>query len=166
MVVLLRNYLECTILQPSSIFFRVKQLGLFWLVNRLIWIPTTKLFLIHQLNLGSSLVISTPFKYLEQKVSASFTTWPSTMIPSGPAWFRRYSLSVFMNLSKGYIHHIYTGPSSIASSGKCITKWTMISKNIGGNINSSLLRTNTMYSSTFSISSTLRFLEQICWKKL
>ena len=46
------------------------------------------------------------------------------------------------------------------------TPITMISKNAGGNINSNLLRTNTMCASTFSISSTLRVFEQICWKKL
>ena len=181
MVALLHNCLEYTILQPSSIFLRVKKLRLFRLVDRSIWIPITTLFLNLQLNMSSFLVyytsfphllstwskrfISTPFKYLEQKVIASFPIYPSAIKSSGLARFQTYSLSVFMTLSKGYIHCICTGSSSIASSGRCITKWIMISKNIGRNINFSLLRTNTTCYSACSISSTLSVLEQICWKK-
>lgn len=71
-----------------------------------------------------------------------------------------------MNLSNGNIHQKPTGPTSLASWGKCTAKCTMISKKNGGYFFSNLHKINAILSSNFFRSLTCKVLAHNCWKKL
>ena len=72
-------------------------------------------------------------RYDAQKLVHSSIKYPLAIDASGRALFLTYLFNVFMYLSIGYIHLNWTGPPSRASLVKCMVKWTMTSKNAGGN---------------------------------
>ena len=77
-----------------------------------------------------------------------------------------YIATVISNLLNGYIHLYWTGPPTFTSNGKCTGRYSIESKNDGGNIISSLHIVSTIFISSISMWSTFNLLEHISLKKL
>jgi len=76
-----------------------------------------------------------------------------------------YIAPVISNLSNGYIHLYWTGPSTFTSNGKCTVRCSIESKNDAGNTISSLHIVSTIFFSSLSMWSTFNLLEHISLKK-
>lgn len=77
---------------------------------------------------------------------------PSAMFPSGLEYVRTKSLKDSMYLSIGYIHLLCTGPHMNNSCTKWISRWVIMSTNIGGNYLSNINNTNAASSIDDSLS--------------
>jgi len=76
-----------------------------------------------------------------------------------------YDSCVIFNLSNGYIHLYWTGPSTFDLNGKCMGKCSINSKNNGGNIISSLHIVWIIFVSNLSMYCVNNLLEHISLKK-
>ena len=76
-----------------------------------------------------------------------------------------YITYVISNLSNGYIHLYWTGPSTFAPYSKCMGRCSMESKKDGGNIISSLHIVSTIFVWRLSMCCVCDLLEHISLKK-
>ncbi len=79
------------------------------------------------------LVVVKSCMYWVQNPKASFSAYPSTMLPSNLALFHTNPFRIFKYLSIGYIQRMWTRPHNSNSSTKWTKRCVMMSKKEGGN---------------------------------